>query len=38
MPGLTKDDKERIQKAASLPRFKRSPDLLLPETDDGEEN
>lgn len=34
MPGLTEAEKERIQKVARIPRFKRSPELLCPDADD----
>lgn len=34
MPGLTEAEKERIQKVARIPRFKRSPELLCPDSDD----
>lgn len=34
MPGLTEDEKERIREVAELPRFKRSPELLCPDTDE----
>lgn len=36
MPGLTETEKERIRKVAELPRFQRSPDLLVPEADTSE--
>lgn len=34
MPGLTEAEKERIQKVAQIPRFKRSPELLCPDADE----
>lgn len=34
MPGLTEDEKKRIQEVAQLPRFKRTPELLCPDADE----
>lgn len=38
MPGLTETDKERIKQVAKLPRYRRSPDLLMPEGEKTEQS
>jgi len=38
MPGLSKEDRERIQNFADTPMYARGPEMLVPESEDEAES